>query len=118
MHHPMVAQLGSSPQLGFSFDSLVDKVIQDLKQAGQSGIDSAKAQAISQGTLTLLKDPTVQESLRKTGEENTAQMLANKLLQVYRDTGSYVVENPYKSALIVGGVALAAGLLLYMVVRR
>lgn len=109
MNHPMVAQLGITPQMGSLFDQFYDAI----KQAGQGAIDEAKAKALASTATIVANDPNIQAAVIQQGEKAAYEKLIDNLVSGRQAITGFVQENPYKTVMLVGGGLVAVGLLIY-----
>lgn len=113
MYHPMVAQLGNQSHL----DGLFDDFYKAIKQSGQQAIDEGKAAALASTAMVVMNEPAVQKAVLQQGEKAAYQKLIDNLVAGRQALTGFVQENPYKTVMVVGGVVIGAGLLIYMMRR-
>ena len=120
MAHPMMGMLvqnysgmGRMGSYGGIFDDLVDNLSKQATQTGQSALNNLIASTFK----TVASDPVVQQAVVASGNDAAIANLAAQLKAAQMSTYTAVKNNPYTTALIVGGVGVGA-LLLIMAMRR
>jgi len=116
MAHPMMGYIHRNPaQLGGK--DIFKELLDNLKQSAQAGLTKLQQEAIAKTFRTLASDPTVQKAVVESGKDAAIQSLAAELKAAQATTVNYVRQNPWTTAMIVGGLGVGA-ILLVMAIRK